>query len=63
MATNRRVRPRTCARKRRYDSAREAEATAAHRRAETGQLDLEVYPCTVCGGWHIGHAQPARPRL
>jgi hypothetical protein len=63
MATRKRIRARTCERKRRYESARDAESTAAHRRAESGQLDLEVYPCTFCGGWHIGHAQPANPRL
>lgn len=63
MATRKRLRARTCERKRRYDSAAEAESTAAHRRAESGQLDLEVYPCTFCAGWHIGHAQPTRPRL
>ena len=62
MATKKRARARTCERKRRYDSAAQAESTAAHRRAESGELDLEVYPCTFCGGWHIGHAQPS-PRL
>ncbi|MDQ3956043.1 MAG: hypothetical protein M3285_10910 [Actinomycetota bacterium] len=61
MATGKRVKARTCDRKRRYASAREAEETARHRREESGELDLGVYPCRFCGGWHIGHEQPKRP--
>ena len=58
----RRDRARSCERKRRYATAAKAESTAAHRRAESGELDLDIYPCAFCGGWHIGHAQPARRR-
>jgi hypothetical protein len=63
MPSRRRIRTRTCERKKRYPTAREAEAVCAHRRRESGQLDLEIYPCTFCGGWHIGHAQPRRSQL
>lgn len=57
-----RTRARTCEKKRRYATAREAESTAAHRRAESGEMDLDIYPCRFCGGWHIGHTQPAPRR-
>ena len=58
-----RLRARACERKRRYPTAREAESTAAHRRVESGERDLEVYPCQFCGGWHIGHSRPATRRV
>lgn len=63
MPSRRRIRARTCERKRRYETSREAEDVARHRRQESGELDLEIYPCAFCDGWHIGHAQPRRSRL
>ena len=63
MASTKKTRARACERKRRYATAREAESTAAHRRAESGEQDLEIYPCQFCGGWHIGHTRPAKGRV
>ncbi|MDQ4096014.1 MAG: hypothetical protein M3174_07415 [Actinomycetota bacterium] len=60
MPGRKQTRARTCERKRRYATSGEAESTAAHRRAESGEQDLDVYPCRYCGGWHIGHTPPAR---
>jgi hypothetical protein len=53
-------RAKSCQKKRRYATSSEAEDTARHRREESGEKDLEIYPCRFCGGWHIGH--PLRPR-
>lgn len=64
MTREKNIQERACKRKRRYATASEAESTAAHRRAESGERDLEIYPCRFCGGWHIGHSRPPRgPRL
>jgi hypothetical protein len=51
-----------CSGKRRYDTSREADEMARHRREESGETDLDIYPCRVCGGWHIGHSTPRRGR-
>lgn len=61
MPTRKRLKARSCDRKRRYATSAEAESTARHRREESGELDLDIYPCRFCHGWHIGHAQP-RPK-
>lgn len=58
MPSRKRLKAKSCDRKRRYATSAEAESTAQHRRAESGELDLEIYPCRFCNGWHIGHAQP-----
>lgn len=49
------MRTKSCETKRRYATSSEAEATAQHRREESGELELEIYPCRFCDGWHIGH--------
>ena len=61
MPPRKNLKSRSCDRKRRYATSSEAQATAEHRRRESGELDLEIYPCRFCHGWHIGHAGP-RPR-
>lgn len=48
-------RAKSCEEKRRYPTSREAEATAQYQREESGETDLEIYPCMFCHGWHIGH--------
>ncbi|MDP9068021.1 MAG: hypothetical protein M3N53_06710 [Actinomycetota bacterium] len=63
MPSRRRIRARSCETKRRYETSSEAEATAAHRREESGELDLDIYPCRFCNGWHIGHVQPKKKPL
>ena len=53
----------SCEGKRRYRDAAEAKEMARHRREETGDMTIAEYPCAFCGGWHIGHTQPRKPRF
>lgn len=57
------MRAKSCESKRRYATSSEAESTARHRREESGELDLDIYPCRFCNGWHIGHTQPRKKPL
>ena len=57
MANRNRDRAKACESKRRYATSSEAEAMAAHRREESGERDLDIYPCPFCHGWHIGHSR------
>ena len=43
--------------KTKYSSEREA-ASAAHMRWVEDKVELNVYPCEFCGGWHMG--RPSR---
>lgn len=43
---------RQCKKKTRYRSAHEARLTANMCEAQRG-TPLRVYPCPICGGWHI----------
>ncbi|HVF53660.1 MAG TPA: hypothetical protein VNC78_08660 [Actinomycetota bacterium] len=54
-------REKSCNAKKRYATGKAAKEMAAHRRSESGETDLEAYPCAFCGGWHIGHAMSPRP--
>jgi hypothetical protein len=63
MPSRRRMRAKSCENKRRYQTSAEAEATAQHRREESGELDLDIYPCRFCDGWHIGHTPTKRKPL
>lgn len=56
------MRAKSCESKRRYATSSEAEATAQHRREESGE-PLDIYPCRFCSGWHIGHAAPKKKPL
>ena len=64
MSSRRRLRRRSCARKRRYPSAalaaRAAEAVAARTPRLSG-CPLRAYPCRFCAGWHVGHHRPPAP--
>lgn len=44
----------SCARKRRFESARAAEK-AANRLERERMEPWNAYGCDHCGGWHIGH--------
>jgi hypothetical protein len=64
VSSRRRLRRRSCARKRRYPSAVLAvrAAAAIQGRREPAATPLSAYPCGFCAGWHIGHtAHPAPP--
>ena len=63
MASSNRRRALSCEGKRRYKSANEAREMARHRREESGDMGISEYPCAFCGGWHIGHNAPKKPRL
>ncbi len=63
MPSRRRIRAKSCESKRRYATSSEAEATARHRRQESGHKDLDIYPCRFCHGWHIGHTEPKKKSL
>ncbi|HMD47136.1 MAG TPA: hypothetical protein VKG43_13305 [Acidimicrobiales bacterium] len=41
----------------RYGTEREAQMAAAERGAEGG-VDLGVYRCEYCSGWHMGRTSP-----
>jgi hypothetical protein len=45
----------TCGRKIDYKSEESADRAAQAMMAK-GSKALEAYPCTWCGGWHIGRA-------
>ena len=57
MAPPKRDRVKTCESKRRYATSSEAERMAQHRREESGERDLDIYPCPFCNGWHLGHSR------
>jgi hypothetical protein len=61
VSSRRRLRRRSCARKRRYPSqvlaAKAAQAVQARTPAPSGS-PLHAYPCGFCAGWHIGHRRP-----
>jgi len=40
--------------KTRYPSQEDANRTALQRRLEDG-ADLDPYPCSICGAWHLGN--------
>jgi hypothetical protein len=42
--------------KTRYDSPGAAHGAAEERRREAG-VELNVYACDFCGGWHLGSAE------
>lgn len=42
-----------CGSKRRFPSARHAEAQAELQMLEQPNLTLGVYHCTMCGKWHL----------
>lgn len=44
----------TCNRKRRYGSEKEAHKALVSL-MDRGRTELNIYGCTYCGGWHIGH--------
>jgi hypothetical protein len=46
---------RSCTRKRRYNTRREARKAAKRVSRQTRSL-LLPYPCFYCGGYHIGHS-------
>ena len=62
VGNKRRDRMKTCKSKRRYTTSSEADAMARHRREESGQVDLDIYPCPFCLGWHVGHARGSKQR-
>jgi hypothetical protein len=41
-----------CGKKKRYESAADARATADHQARTTG-TELNVYECPWCRGWHL----------
>jgi hypothetical protein len=52
-------RARSCGRKRRYASEREALDAAYLIRMQGGE-ELSAYRCRFCGRWHLGHSLPDR---
>jgi len=61
VASKRALRRRACESKRAYPhegAARQAAKLALRERGEV----LSCYPCTFCGGWHIGHPPSAAGR-
>jgi hypothetical protein len=42
-----------CQQKRRYVNEKMAEAAAEHQMLLQYDLELSVYKCDVCGGWHL----------
>ena len=46
--------------KTRFESEGEANRAALQLRLEEG-VDLDPYPCTWCGGWHLGNRDGAPP--
>jgi hypothetical protein len=42
-----------CLSKRRYATERQAEETAEHQMLVNQNIQLSVYKCDICGGWHL----------
>lgn len=57
--------PKTCGDKRRYATEREAREVADQQEMlnYTQDLQLKVYKCATCGGWHLtrNHIQYNKP--
>ncbi len=47
---------RSCGKKTRYDTREEAELRAMFRSGRTS-VDLRVYHCQYCDGWHLTHTK------
>jgi len=42
-----------CQQKRRFADEKSAQRTADHQMLVTSNLDLTVYRCELCSGWHL----------
>lgn len=61
MASKRRIRRKSCDGKIRYDTADAAsKGRSSLNRAKGYQGFMNVYRCSFCGGYHIGHAVDKR---
>lgn len=47
-----------CANKRRFASEKLAREAAEHQMLVKPELELAVYKCELCGGWHLTRRQP-----
>lgn len=45
--------PSNCDKKRRFTSEREANKAAEYQMLVKPELELFVYKCDLCGGWHL----------
>lgn len=62
MASKRRIRRQSCARKHRHTSRDEANVQISRliRSGKTRGGKVVAYPCGFCWGWHVGHSgEPA----
>ena len=57
MASKRRIRRQSCARKRRHESRDQANVQVSRliRGGKTRGGKVIAYACPFCGGWHVGH--------
>lgn len=46
-----------CQTKRRFSTEREAQSAANHQMLVRDPLELTVYKCELCGGWHLTRQQ------
>lgn len=47
-----------CESKRRFDTERKAQEAADYQMLMKPELELAVYKCELCGGWHLTRRQP-----
>jgi hypothetical protein len=63
VSSKRRLRRNACTGKVRHADAEAANAHLRHiRLASPGTPFLNVYRCSFCGGFHVGHAKGTGPR-
>ena len=60
---DRKLRRRSCERKRRYPDHIAALAFAIHEMERQPGLKLDTYRCRFCGGWHLYRAKGSTRRL
>lgn len=46
----------SCFKKRRFDTREKAEDDLWRIAREMDVLEMRVYYCRICGGWHMGHS-------
>jgi len=57
MASKRRIRRKSCTGKQRHLSAAAGQAHIAHLHRRFGYSRMDVYRCSFCNGYHVGHAK------
>ncbi|MDB5165493.1 MAG: iviTM7 [Candidatus Saccharibacteria bacterium] len=47
-----------CDQKRRFDTEKKARDAAEYQMLIKPELELDVYKCELCGGWHLTRQKP-----